>query len=131
MNSAQMQKIDALRAAGRSYREISDALHIPVSTIKSYCSRPEKPPKPKPSVSKVCLYCGAALNPKSKTRPARFCNNRCYRLWWQEHSKKPRTVYEKVCAGCGKPFSVASKKTQKYCSYECFRSAGKAGANHA
>ena len=130
MTKKQMQQIDAGRASGQTYKEISESLGIPVSTIKSYFARATVQPKQEPMVIRKCQYCGTALEQKTVSRSARFCGNRCYRLWWEKHAARPRTVYEKVCAGCGKPFSTVSKKNQKYCSAACFYASRKAGTVH-
>ena len=112
MTEFQKNKIDECRENGMTITEIADATGISVSAIKSYLSRKNET---------HCKYCGAALTQTEGYKEKQFCNQSCYFRWRYERGELKRTVYEKKCAHCGKPFTAVSKKERKYCSRACFR----------
>ena len=126
MTENQKKKIIECREKGLTISETADATGLPLGTIKSYCRRRETEPRPE----NHCKYCGAALTQKEGYKEKHFCSQSCYFRWRYERGELKRTVYEKKCAHCGKPFTAESKKEQKYCSRACFqksRGGGRSG----
>jgi len=117
MTENQKKQIDECRDNGLTISSIADVTGLSVSAIKSYCSRRNEAEQPSDF---HCKLCGAALMQTEKHREKHFCNQSCYFRWRYSQGDLKRTVYEKQCAHCGKPFTAASKKEQKYCSRSCF-----------
>ncbi|MCR5484579.1 MAG: recombinase family protein [Clostridiales bacterium] len=127
MTDQQRNQILTLRAKGRTFTAISDVVGIPAGTIKSFCSRNKNIEAPVPKTTEcVCAYCGSPIVLTPGSRAKRFCDRSCYIRWWHAQGTHQATTYHKVCANCGKPFTVAVKKTQKYCSAACYQEARKA-----
>ena len=122
MTDNQKKQIDECRDNGLTISSIADVTGLSVSAIKSYCSRRNNSEQPS---DPHCKYCGARLTQIEKHREKHFCNRSCYFRWRYAQGNLKRTVYEKKCAHCGKPFTAESKKEQKYCSRECFYKARK------
>ena len=129
MNERDRNNILNLRAKGMSFLAIAESLGISVGTVKTVCSRNKDTieQKKQPQSGRNCLACGAPLDNSVTGSRARFCNQRCYYRWWQKQAKNPRKEYKKTCPNCHKTFFAASKKSQKYCSRDCFYAARKAG----
>jgi 5-methylcytosine-specific restriction endonuclease McrA len=68
------------------------------------------PKKTSPFCSRPCISCGRPTKPRVGGRG--LCGT-CY-----SDSRRSEKRYEIVCAGCGKPASVA-RNQQRYCSYAC------------
>ena len=117
MTERQKKQIDACRENGLTISATAAATGLPLGTVKSYCRRNDIE---KPS-DFHCKFCGAALMQTEKHREKHFCNQSCYFRWRYAQGDLKRTVYEKKCAYCGKQFTAASKKEQKYCSRACFQ----------
>ena len=117
MTERQKKQIDVCRENGLTISATADATGLSVSAIKSYCSRRNNSEQPSDF---HCKFCGAALMQTEKRREKHFCNQSCYFRWRYSQGDLKRTVYEKKCVYCGKPFTAASKKEQKYCSRTCF-----------
>ena len=129
MTEQQRTRMWSMKAQGASSREIAAAVDLPIGTVKSYFSRHKEPSGPLPAQTEnLCVCCGKPLAPSTGPRPRRFCDRRCYIRWWYAQDGHKRTVYNYNCKVCGKPFSVTSVKTQRYCSAACFQKARKAGA---
>ncbi|MBQ7540921.1 MAG: RNA polymerase subunit sigma-70 [Clostridia bacterium] len=124
MTEKQKKQIDVCRENGLTISAIADVTGLSVSAIKSYCSRRNEA---EPPSDFHCKFCGAALMQTEKHREKHFCNQSCYFRWRYAQGDIKRTVYQKKCAHCGKPFTAASKKEQKYCSCACFYAARKVG----
>ena len=122
MTERQKKQIDVCRENGLTISATADATGLSVSAIKSYCSRRNEAEQPSDF---HCKLCGAALMQTEKHREKHFCNQSCYFRWRYAQGDLKRTVYEKKCAYCGKPFTAESKKEQKYCSRACFYKARK------
>ena len=76
MTDSQKKQIVAMREQKATYTDISDALGIPVSTIKTYCRRigiTTDRAQSKP----CCKNCGAELTNTPKARPRLFCSDQC------------------------------------------------------
>ena len=121
MTEQQKKVILRLRKHGLSYADISNITGISVSTIKAHFYRHKQLDAIR------CKLCGKIVPQGDSIREKHFCDSRCYGRWWRSQAERPRTVYKKECAFCGKPFKAVSKKQQKYCSRACFNAARKAG----
>ena len=121
MTEKQKKLIDVCRENGLTISATAAKTGLPLGTVKSYCRRKEQEMQPDP----YCKFCGAALMQTEKHREKHFCNQSCYFRWRYAQGDIKRTVYEKTCAYCGKAFTAASKKEQKYCSRTCFYKARK------
>ncbi len=132
MTDQQRRQILTLKAKGLTVAAIADAVGIPAGTVKSFCSRNKDIPLPDPpqTGTDACVYCGKPIEPLTGRYARRFCDRSCYIRWWHAQGNHKRTAYEKVCACCGKPFTVFTRKAQKYCSAACYQDARKA-AHHA
>ena len=123
MTEHQKKQITVCRANGMTIAATAVCVGLPVGTVKTFCNRA----KENDQSMLRCTYCGALLMPSDGKREKHFCNQQCYFRWWYAQKERTRTTYEKVCAHCGKPFAVPSKKTQKYCSRNCFYAERKEG----
>ena len=124
MTTAQKEQIIYLRSKGESYTTIADTLHLPKSTVKSYCRRYDINPiaKHENEPSSVCDHCGLPLVQTPGTRNKRFCSDRCRMQWWYKHPEKMqwKTVYHFTCPVCGKEFVSYGNPKRIYCSRACF-----------
>ena len=148
MTEPQKEQIRNLRSEGKSYSEISSALCIPKSTIKSFCSRSlEKEQnsdadiriqihstistsRPEKSTGKnspadtdgVCRGCGLPLIQTPGTRKRVFCSKECRVSWWSRHPEASggNAKYSFICPGCKKPFTAFGNQKRKYCSHQCY-----------
>ena len=123
MTENQKKHIDACRENGLTISATAAKTGLPLGTVKSYCRRKEQELQP----DSHCKFCGAELTQTEGHRRKHFCDQSCYFRWRYAQGDLKRTVYEKKCAYCGKTFTAASKKEQKYCSRACFYAARKAG----
>ena len=55
MTNEQKRKIETMRRDGKSFTEISQALGIPETTVKSYCYRKKQPAEPARNDAKINL----------------------------------------------------------------------------
>ena len=122
MTENQKKQIDACRENGLTISAIANVTGLSVSAVKSYCSRRNNSDKP---FETCCKYCGAVVTQPKSRREKHFCNQSCYFRWRYLQGDLKRTVYEKVCEYCGKPFTVESNMKQRYCSRACFHKAKK------
>lgn len=129
MNEQERNRILALRAQGMTFLTIAEKLGISVGTVKTVCSRNKVivEQMKQPQIGHCCLKCGTPLESFAAGKQKRFCSQKCYYRWWQEHAENPRKEYKKVCTNCHNTFFAMSKKSQKYCSRACFYAARKAG----
>ena len=125
MTDLQKKQIAAMRNHKATYAEISEALGIPVGTIKNYCYRygltvSTHSNKPR------CKNCGAELTNTPKSRPRLFCSDRCKQTWWNKHrhERTSAKIVPHTCPTCGKLFADYSGANRKYCSQECYRERG-------
>lgn len=125
MTDLQKKQIAAMRKQKATYAEISEALGIPVGTIKNYCYRygltvSTQSNKPR------CKNCGAELTNTPKARPRLFCSDRCKQTWWNGHRSERTSskIVPHTCPTCGKMFADYSGANRKYCSQECYRERG-------
>ena len=121
MTEKQKKQIDACRESGLTISATAAETGLPLGTVKSYCRRKEQ----EPETESNCKFCGAELTQIEKHRRKHFCNQSCYFRWRYLQGDLKRTVYEKECAYCGKPFTVESNMNQRYCSRACYHKARK------
>lgn len=125
MTDLQKKQIVAMRKDNATYAAISEALGIPVGTIKTFCRRngmTSDAPQGKPR----CKNCGAELTNTPKARPRLFCSNRCKQAWWNKNrqDRVSTKIVPHTCPTCGKIFADYSGANRKYCSQECYRERG-------
>lgn len=67
----------------------------------------------KPSVRKICPYCGKEFTLKHPSEKKKFCSTKC-------SSQSQKIIVERICPTCGKKF-VLDKPCRKniYCSRSC------------
>ena len=125
MTDLQKEKIETMREQKASYAAISEALGIPVGTIKTFCRRnggSAEVHQTKP----CCKNCGVELSNKPKVKPRLFCSDQCKQTWWNK--KRRERVSTKIvphtCPTCGKVFADYSGANRKFCSRECYRERG-------
>lgn len=124
MTEEQKEKIIRFRRMGRGYADIGKELGISKDTVKSFCRR-NSLTSTDISVMDTedrCRECGAKIEQQPKMKKQIFCCKACREKWWKEHPEqiRQRAVYEFICAGCGKPFTVYGNCKRKYCSHECY-----------
>lgn len=125
MTELQKKQIVAMREMKATYATISEALNIPVSTIKTFCRRNSitaEAKKGKP----VCKNCGAELTNTPGARPRLFCCDHCKQVWWNKHrSERVSTkLVPHTCLTCGKLFMDYAGANRKFCSQACYRERG-------
>lgn len=121
MTDSQKKQIASMRNKKATYTEISEAMGIPVGTIKNYCYRygmTAKTQASKPS----CKNCGTELIHASKARPRLFCCEHCKQTWWNKHRRERASakIIPHTCPMCGKVFADYSGANRKYCSQKCY-----------
>ena len=125
MTDLQKNQIMAMRAQNITYAAISDALGIPISTIKTFCRRngittDRTPNRPH------CKNCGGEIVNTPKARPRLFCSDQCKQAWWNNHRREhiSEKIVPHTCQTCGTVFADYSGAKRKYCSQECYRKRG-------
>ena len=106
MNQIQKEKITELRNSGLTYKNISRAVGLSESAVKSFFSRKNK---------SVCAMCKVEITGKK-----RFCSDKCRMLWWRKHPHITAKMTETVCIVWGKKFYSYPSKHRKYCSKKCY-----------
>ena len=102
-------------------------LGLPVTTIKSYCSRngfggiADSTNDSKNNDS--CLCCGRPLIHIQGKKKKKFCSDKCRMQWWNSHQDqvKRKAIYEFECKCCKKKFTVYGNANRKYCSRDCYK----------
>lgn len=122
MTNLQKDQIIAMRDKKTTYAAISEALGIPVSTIKTFCRRNGMTTERSQS-KPCCKNCGAELSNSPKARPRLFCSDQCRQNWWNKHRRErvSAKIVPHTCPTCGKVFADYSGAHRKYCSQECYR----------
>lgn len=128
MTEEEMQQAILLRQNGMSNRKIAEYTGLPYEKIRYQCKKQgyDKAPVDESLLIKIqnrkaCAYCGKPITQNdSPGRKRRFCSDECRRAYWHLHrseeKQRPRAIYTKVCAYCGKTFEVYGDKDRKYCS---------------
>ena len=128
-----------MRAAGKSYKEISAVLGINASALKAFVSRhrsqDNNPDTLKAFVhrhsnqhnnpdndqnTRKCIFCGRGLSEDARTNQ-RFCSTKCKNAWWKAHPNQIESEKRaaRSCLICGRPF-VSYNADSKYCSRTCY-----------
>ena len=125
MTDLQKEQILAMRKNQATYAAISDALGIPVNTIKTFCRRngmvadtvQHKP---------CCKNCGSELTNTPNAKPRLFCSDQCRQAWWNKnrYERTSAKIVPHTCPTCGKVFADYSGANRKYCSQVCYRERG-------
>ena len=122
MTNEQKILILSLRAKGLGYRKVAAKLGISENTVKSFCRRQKDSPQVNVQAGSVCKCCGAPIEQTPGRKEKKFCSDKCRREWWNSHLDQVdrRAIYEMICPGCGKRFTVYGNAKRKYCSHECY-----------
>jgi hypothetical protein len=126
MKDIQKTQIVNMRACGKSYTSIANALGISVNTVKSYCRRngldgiASSASAVGAKCHAYCIQCGALLVQTKGAKAKRFCSDKCRTAWWNAHPDKLKPAREFVCGTCGKTFKSYGKRERKYCSRSCY-----------
>ena len=119
MTIPQKDQVRALRARGDSYAQISEAIGIPLGTIKAYCSR-NNIKSGQASQAGHCAHCGQALNTQAHPQTKRFCSTLCRTSWWGKHPDQRRKQgTARLCSHCGKQFFSYSER-RRFCCHPCY-----------
>ena len=120
MNQTQKEDISRLRGKGSTYTAIAAALKLSENTVKSYCQR-NGLGKNKPQ-SRHCAHCDIPIVGTQKTKPKKFCSDKCRAAWWAAHPEKlrPGKAHTVDCASCGATFHASVSTRRKYCSHACY-----------
>lgn len=124
MTPMEKTKIQKLRQQGYGYVKISQVLHLPKNTVKSFCYR-----NPVESIEtpNVCKQCGKPIAQNPKRRERKFCSVACRIKWWNCHHSELQHRKLTKCVHCGKSFY--GRPVRKYCSHQCYI-AERFGSNH-
>jgi len=118
MNIQQKSRVRQLRIAGKSYVHISIETHLPIGTIKAFCSRNDI--KEYQDSIQYCACCGVILVRTPKHRTKRFCSDECrYRWWGSNRDKQIKKGNVCVCSQCGAEYS-SYRNTSRFCSHPCY-----------
>jgi len=128
MTGEQKQRIYLLRKKGVAFGIIADKLNVPKNTVKTFCWRNGlsdaelEMPQTNRGYMGFCKQCGKALEQKSKSRPKKFCCDKCRLAWWSENSVQlNRSTQEKhTCENCGKEFLQYPSQNRRFCSHGCY-----------
>ena len=124
MTNEQKNIIRNMRMQNETYAAISDAVGIPIGTIKSYCNRHK--PASQTADTVLCKKCGNGIKNKPKAKPRLFCCDQCRQIWWNTHrtNRQSEKLQSFTCAICGKVFVDYIGANRKYCSQTCYRRRG-------
>ena len=126
MTDIEKQKIKHLRSIGKSYKDISIAMNLKESTVKTYCNRNGLTDKDISlmfsETKNKCLYCGVKINQKQKQKPKKFCSDKCRMSWWKTHYSElnRKAMYSFKCGNCGIEFQAYGNNHRKYCCRRCY-----------
>lgn len=92
------------------------------STNIDFCSLRCKQKWYKNKHTNKCVVCKSLFVKRtSKSRPIRFCSNKCKFEYQRDNPPRPRTGHNKKCLACGKKFYVAKwQDFYQYCNIKCF-----------
>lgn len=124
MTNEQKNIIHKMRMKNETYAAISDAVGIPIGTIKSYFHRHTLICNS--TNMTVCKNCGNDIKNKPKVKTRLFCCSQCRQKWWNAHrlARQSQNIQPFTCTVCGKKaFDYAGAK-RKYCSQACYLKRG-------
>ena len=125
MTNEQKSTILHLRSAGCKYVSIAETVGLSINTVNSYCRRQGLAlAAEKTSViydASRCKQCGQALVTKPGSKPKKFCSDKCRNAWWKTHpnAENRKAYYCKICAHCGKSYTVYGRPNSKFCCHAC------------
>ena len=125
MTNEQKSTIIRLRSDGSKYASIAETVGLSINTVKSYCRRHSLAlAADKSSVidnTPHCKQCGQPLVNKSGSKPKKFCSDKCRNTWWKAHPnvENRKAYYSKICAHCGKSYTVYGRPNSKFCCHTC------------
>jgi len=112
MTEKEKKDVADMRRQGISYTKIAQMLHLPISTIKSYCTRNNLSTQE----NLHCMECGNAIPDGNVKRDRKFCSDVCRIKWWNHHTELMKE--NAVCKHCGKSFH--GRAGRKFCSHACY-----------
>jgi endogenous inhibitor of DNA gyrase (YacG/DUF329 family) len=131
------KQIKRLRTEGYGYGRIADLLHMPESTVKSFCRRNGLGGRAKAKQSiddeiHICKWCGLPVRQDPKRKEKKFCSYDCRMKWWGMHRDQLdlKAVYHFECAYCHKQFTAYGNNHRKYCCHECYIADRFGGGEH-
>lgn len=128
MTGEQKQQIYLLRKKGATFGDIANKLNVPKNTVKTFCWRNGlsdtelKKPQNNRGYMGFCKQCGKPLEQKAKSRPKKFCCEKCRLTWWSENSAQINRSSQKkyICEYCGKEFLQYPSQNRRFCSHTCY-----------
>lgn len=116
MTDLERAQIQSLREQGYGYTTIAKAVGMKKDTVVAFCRKQGLAGTKAPSNERVdvkvdiCRNCGTPLIQTPGIKKRVFCSDECRTTWWNSHPEmvNRRAVYERVCAGCGKPCKAFS-----------------------
>ena len=117
MKKQDIKTIHEMLQQGKTSREISLAVGISSSTIRSHVRN-----HPEIYGSKPCWNCGQTMVQPNGRKVKHFCSDKCRMAWWNSHREQvqKKTYYTLICAHCGKEFESYGNQKRKYCSRNCY-----------
>jgi len=128
MTKEQKAQIIAMREEGYGYTAIAQVLSMPKNTIKTFCNRNGLSGQRQQNGvlvlpdTKLCKNCGSPMITKSRTKPRKFCSDKCCREWFHKNRtpESNKGQHLCVCENCGSSFVVYGSVERKYCSRKCY-----------
>ena len=128
MTGEQKQQIYMLRKKGLPFADIAGRLGLPRNTVKTFCWRnglsdtEMKKPQGNRGFKGFCKQCGKTLEQKSKSRPKKFCCDKCRSAWWSENFLQLNrlTLLTLKCESCGAEFSCYPSQRKRFYSHACY-----------
>lgn len=112
MTIEQRNTILKMRKNNESFKSISQATGLGVSSVKMFCQRNNVCPD-----YVACIECGMPIPKKNK----KFCSSICRKSWWNKHKKELyKNHYSFTCKCCNKVFFRSRNDHPKYCSHSCY-----------
>ena len=121
------EKVYELKENGKSYREISKILNIPLGSAKGFYYKAKNKER-----LCTCLNCGKQFLPAKGKRTKKFCSDSCRSKWWNSHKDliKKKIHRENTCLFCGKKFISYGNRVRKYCCRDCYERAHQGEHKH-
>ena len=127
MTGEQKQQIFIMRKNSLSFADIAEKTGLTKSAVKTFCWRnnltdAEMQKYASSMYLGFCKHCGEPLQQKPKSRPKKFCSDKCRFAWWREHPEevsRKRLITIK-CDNCGQEFSCYPSQKHRFCSHACF-----------
>jgi len=128
MTGEEKQQIYLLRKKGISFADIADKLNISKNTVKTFCWRNGLSDAELEKLQSNCGYmgfckqCGKPLEQKVKSRPRKFCCDKCRLAWWRNNSNQLNRSSQKtyICEYCKKEFLQYPSQNRRFCSHACY-----------